>query len=87
MRDSEQELEDYISGIKLENLRLSAIIYSILKHHGENYNLVLKDAATDKLPDKVLIGYNIVGDDAIITAVFGSALKRIEIQRGEEDVS
>lgn len=74
-----------IDRLKLENARLSAILYSIIKHKGINWNLELKGAAQDDLPIedgrfRVHIGYNIVGDDAIVTALFGSALKRYEIQ-------
>ena len=82
----EQVAQD-IERLQFENQRLTAIIYSIVKHQGENWSLVLEDAAEDELPEKIRIGYNIAGDDAIITVLFGSALERYIIQTEAEDAS
>ena len=48
---------------------LVTTIWQIIKRYGEESNIVLLDAMKDKLPPKVTIGWNIVGDDVIVTAL------------------
>lgn len=78
------ELRNEIKQLQFNNARLASIIYSIVKHKGKEWNLLLENAAEDDLPNEIRVGYNIVGDDAIVTVLFGSALKRMIIQEGEK---
>jgi hypothetical protein len=57
-----------------ENARLTAIIYSIFKRHpdAEGWSLVLDDVDQDIPPDPLVIGWNTIGNSAIITLVFGT---------------
>lgn len=56
-----------------ENARLTAILYSIFKRHPEvkGWSLVLDDIDQDVPPDPLVVGWNVIGNSAIITLVFG----------------
>lgn len=82
--DYENSLESQNKNLQFNNARLASIIYSIVKHKGKEWNLLLENAAEDDLPNEIRIGYNIVGDDAIVTVLFGSTLKRMIIQEEEK---
>jgi len=65
--------------LRLENARYAAMIYSIVKRHphATDWNLELKDVADDVLPEKLFVGWNTVGDDAILTVLFGDSLQNM----------
>lgn len=71
-----------------ENARLTAILYSVMKRHPDvdEWNLELSGVSKDELPDRILVGWNTVGDDAILTLVFGETLRQLDT-REEENAS
>jgi len=83
---------DELIRLQLENARYAAMIYSIVKRHPkvQDWNLELKDVADDTLPEKLFVGWNTVGDDAILTVLFGESLQNMinaatAVQEEEED--
>ena len=57
------------------------MIYSIMKRHpqAQNWNLELKDVGDDFLPDEIFVGWNTVGNDAILTVLFEESLENMKI--------
>lgn len=52
-----------------EILMLKAMVYSIVKRYGTNMNIELRGINHDTLPAHLTIGWNLVGDDAIVTVL------------------
>jgi hypothetical protein len=82
---------DDLDTAKLEVARLSAILYSVIKRFSDDgANLVLEGIDEDELPPgPFVIGWNLIGNDAIITVLSGPNLAAfIEagkgVQRGED---
>lgn len=63
---------DNIRVVMEENARLAAILYSIFKRHPhvEDWSLFLDDVDEDVPPDPLVVGWNTIGNSAIITLVF-----------------
>ena len=70
---------DEITQLRGQVARLNAMLYSVIKRHPQatDWNLELKDVADDTLPEKIFTGWNTVGDDAILTVLFGESLQNM----------
>jgi len=70
---------DEITQLRAQVARLNAMLYSVIKRHPQaaDWNLELKDVASDTLPEKIFTGWNTVGDDAILTVLFGESLQNM----------
>lgn len=73
------EAADTIKNLRMANARYAGIIYSIIKRHphAENWNLELEGVGNDILPDEVFVGWNVIGEDAIITVLHGESLENM----------
>jgi hypothetical protein len=58
-----------------------------MKRHPDahNWNLELKDVGDDILPEEIFVGWNTIGNDAIITLLHGESLANMRVaQAGVE---
>lgn len=62
-----------------ENARLVAIIYSIFQRHPDvkDESLYLADVDQDIPPSPLVVGWNTIGSDAVVTLVHGETLERM----------
>ena len=73
--------------LRMENFRLSAILFSIMKRHpeAEDNNLTLVDIVDDQLPERMMVGWNVVGKDAIVTLLYGVQLDKFVANNKHEN--
>jgi hypothetical protein len=78
---TQASLNEEIRNLRLANARYASMIYSIIKRHPDatNWNLELEGVGQDMLPDEVFVGWNVVGEDAILTVLHGESLKNMQI--------
>jgi hypothetical protein len=52
-----------------------------VKRHpqAENWNLELVGVGNDMLPDSVFVGWNTIGEDAIVTILHGESLRNMQV--------
>jgi hypothetical protein len=69
-----------IKNLRLANARYASIIYSIIKRHpdAKNWNLMLEGVGDDILPNEVFVGWNTIGNDAILTVLHGESLENMK---------
>ena len=59
----------FMSDAEKYKATLITTLWQIINRYGEDGNIVILDGMKDNVPPKVTIGWNIIGDDIIVTAL------------------